>query len=151
MPVLPPEAMSALLTSARGMADLIIVDLPRSPEAATDAAMRMCGIVLVLVPAELRATATAGRVCASATRNCADVRAVVRVPGPGGLTPEAVADALGVPLGGVIRPEHGLAEALERGEPPGIRRRGPLARFSAHFLTSIGLTGRELGDDGPSQ
>jgi secretion/DNA translocation related CpaE-like protein len=151
MPVLPPPAMIALLTSARSVADLIIVDLPRSSDPGAEAALRMCGTTLLLVPAEVRATAAAGRVCATATRHCTDVRAVVRVPGPGGLTPVAVADALGVPLGGVIRTEPGLAEAQERGEPPGVRRRGPLARFCAHFLTGIGLSGLDLDDEGPSR
>jgi secretion/DNA translocation related CpaE-like protein len=150
-PVLPPPAMSALLTSARSAGQLIIVDLPRWSDPGASTAMRMCGTILVLVPAEVRATAAAGRVCGIATRHCTDVRAVVRVPGPGGLTPTTVADALGVPLGGVIRTEQGLSEALERGEPPGVRRRGPLARFSAYFLTSIGLTGFGVDGEEPSR
>ncbi len=135
--LISPNAMSTLLTTARCGSELIAVDLPRSVDEAAAAALQMCRMTLLVVPAEVRATAAAMRVREAAQAHCPDVRVVVRVPGPGGLAARAVADAVGAPLGGVLRSENGLAQALERGEPPGSRRRGPLARFSARLLTSI--------------
>jgi secretion/DNA translocation related CpaE-like protein len=134
-----PEAMQALLTSARRGTDLVVVDLPRSPDDPARVALTMAKVVLLVVPAEVRATAAAHRVCVVAGSYCGDIRAVVRQPGPANLSAATVADALGLPLAGVLRAEPGLAEALERGEPPGSRRRGPLARFSGRFIGGLGL------------
>jgi hypothetical protein len=64
----------------------------------------------------------------------ADVRLVVRVPAPTGLRPEAVGDALDLPLAAVLKPEPGLRAGLDRGEPPGLRTRGPLAAFCRDLL-----------------
>jgi secretion/DNA translocation related CpaE-like protein len=134
---IPPSAMSMLLATARCGSDLIVVDLPRSLEESAVSALGMCQTVLLVVPAEVRASAAASRVREAAETFCPDIRVVVRVPGPGGLAPRAVAEAVGAPLWGVLRSENGLAQAMERGEPPGSRRRGPLARFGARFLTTI--------------
>jgi hypothetical protein len=62
---------------------------------------------------------------------------VVRGPAPTGLPAEAVADALGLPLAGSLRPEPGLAAALDRGDVPPVRPRGPLAALSAQLLASV--------------
>ncbi len=58
---------------------------------------------------------------------------VVRGPAPGGITPDEVATALGLPLVAAMRAERGLARALERGErtragprPAGHRRHAVL-------------------------
>jgi hypothetical protein len=52
-----------------------------------------------------------------------------------------VAEALGLPLAGTLRPEPGLPVALERGEAPGTGR-GPLARLCQRLLADlIGPTG----------
>jgi secretion/DNA translocation related CpaE-like protein len=135
--VIPPTAVTAVMTTVRSSADLICVDLPRALDATGSAAAQLCQTVLIVVPAEVRAAAAAVRVRERAQQMCDDVRAVVRVPGPGGLAAEVVAQAVGVPLYGVLRRESGLAQALERGEPPGSRRRGPLARFSTRFVASL--------------
>jgi secretion/DNA translocation related CpaE-like protein len=139
-PPVPAEAMSALLSSVRRGSDLVVVDLPRSPDEAARIAIAQALVTLVVVPAEVRATAAAMRVCALIAPHCTDLRAVVRQPGPATLAASTVADAVGLPLAGVIRPEPGLAESLERGEPPGSRRRGPLAKFCARFLAELDLS-----------
>ncbi|MGF7234324.1 MAG: septum site-determining protein Ssd [Frankia sp.] len=139
-PPVAPEAMSALLSSVRRGSDLVVVDLPRAPDEAARIAISLSTVALVVVPAEVRATAAAIRVAALIVPHCADVRAVVRQPGPATLAATTVADAVGLPLAGVIRPEPGLSESLERGEPPGTRRRGPLARFCARFLAELNVS-----------
>ncbi|WP_131788067.1 septum site-determining protein Ssd [Protofrankia symbiont of Coriaria ruscifolia] len=137
--VIAPSAMTSILTSARRGNDLLVVDLPRFPDQTTAVAMQLAKIILVVVPAEVRAIAAAGRVCDTANRYCADVRVVVRLPGPAGLQADTVSDALALPVAGILRHEQGLASGLERGEPPGSRRRSSLARVSGQILNDLGL------------
>ncbi|HMA46651.1 MAG TPA: hypothetical protein VKP11_05545, partial [Frankiaceae bacterium] len=129
--------MGALLDSARRGSDLVVVDLPRMVDEAAQVALARTTVALLVVPAEVRACAAAARVSAALSLRCPDVRAVVRGPAPGGLTADAVATSLALPLAASLRAEPGIAEALERGEPPGRRARGPLARFCERFLAEI--------------
>jgi hypothetical protein len=94
----------------------------------------------MLVPAEVRAAAAAGRVAAAVRRLVPDVRVVVRGPAPSGLTSALVAESVGLPLAGWLKPEPGLARGLERGEPPAASGRGPLAALCRSLLD--GLAGR---------
>ena len=93
--------------------------------------------MLLVVPAEVRAAAAAGRVAAAVGMLCRDLRVVVRGPGPTGLDAGALAAALGLPLAGRLRPEPGLDVALERGEPPARRGRGPLADLCARLVDEL--------------
>jgi hypothetical protein len=92
---------------------------------------------LLVVPAEVRATAAAGRVAVGVGLLAGDLRVVVRGPSPGGLTGELVADRLGLPLAGWMDAEPDLADALEHGRPPGIDRKGPLATLSRAVLADV--------------
>ena len=58
---------------------------------------------------------------------------VVRGPSPGGIGPDEVAEALGLPLFAAMRPEHGLDRDLEAGVAPADRR-GPLRRTARQVL-----------------
>ncbi len=133
----PAAALDALLTAAVRAADLVVVDLPRALDEATAQTLRRADTVLLVVPAEVRACAAAARVAAGAARHCHDVRVVVRGPAPGGLAAADVAAAVGLPLAGSLRAEPGLAAALERGEPPGSRARGPLAKLCQDLLAPL--------------
>lgn len=134
---IPVAAMDALLPAAQRGAELVVVDLPRRLDDAARAALRRITVVLLVVPADLRSTAAAARVAAALAVHCSEVRVVVRGPAPGRLSAEQIATSLGFPLAALLRPEPGLAGALERGEPPGSRSRGPLARFSTRFLAAL--------------
>jgi len=134
---IPPEAMRAVLDAARRGRDLIVVDLPRRPDEAAQEALASCALALLVVPAEVRAAAGAARVAALAGRFAPELRVVVRGPAPAGLSAESVADAVGLPLAGHMRAEPGIAAALERGEPPARRGRGPLAEFCTEFLDAL--------------
>lgn len=127
---LPRVDQLTVLSWDRG--DVLTID-PEAMQAVLGAAQRSSELV---VPAEVRATASAARVAAAAGIVAADLRVVVRGPAPSGLPAEVVADALGLPLAGVLRPEPGLAAALERGEPPARRGKGPLAHFCTGFLAA---------------
>jgi secretion/DNA translocation related CpaE-like protein len=133
----PGEAMASLLDAGRRGSDLVVVDLPRHLADASRVALDEADVALLVVPAELRATASAHRVLSLVREHCADVRLLVRGPAPSGLDADSVSQALGVPLAGQVRAEPGLAAALERGDPPGRRTKGPLAGFCAGFLDGL--------------
>jgi secretion/DNA translocation related CpaE-like protein len=133
-PVRPETAeLTTLLDEAGRTTDLVVVDLPRWPGSGLSAVAERADLALLIVPAEVRACAAAAAQ-ARALGGCPDVRLVVRGPAPGGLDAASAAAAIGLPLAGWLRPEPGLAAALERGEPPGSRRRGPLASLCRELL-----------------
>lgn len=135
------EAVTAVLGAAGRSSDLVVVDLPRSLDAAAAAAVAAADAVILLVPAEVRACLAAARVAAAVRPLCQDLRLVVRGPAPAGLEAQVVAGSLGLPLAGVLRAEPGLAAALERGEVPAGRGRGPLATFCRALLEEVAPAG----------
>lgn len=133
----PPEAMEAVLEAGRRSCDLVVADLPRGLDDASRIVLSLASVVLLVVPAEVRATAAATRVATQLAPLCRDLRLVVRGPAPSGLGADEVAAALGLPLVGFLRPEPGLEQALERGEPPGRRVRGPLAVLCTAVIEDV--------------
>jgi secretion/DNA translocation related CpaE-like protein len=131
---LPADAVRAVLDAARRVHDVVVVDLPRHLDDAAGAAAAGSDVAYLVVPAEVRAVAAAARVASTVGRVVGDVRLVVRGPAPAGLTGELVADTLGLPLAGWLRPEPGLARTLERGDPPAASGRGPLATLCRDLL-----------------
>ncbi|HEX5598073.1 MAG TPA: septum site-determining protein Ssd [Micromonosporaceae bacterium] len=134
---LPVEAMAATMDAGRRGRDLVVVDLPRQLDDASMIALQSADQALVVVPAELRATAAAARVVAAAAPHCADLSVVVRGPAPGKLKAREVAQALGLPLAGTLRPEPNLVRALERGEAPTASGRGPLAALCQRIVSNL--------------
>ncbi|HYJ74531.1 MAG TPA: septum site-determining protein Ssd [Kineosporiaceae bacterium] len=135
-PRVAPAAVRAALESAVDDADLVVADLPRRLDDAARTVLADARAVLVVVRADVRAAAAAVRVVAQLERFTGDLAVVVRGPAPTGLPAETVADTLGLPLAGDLRPEPGLAAALDRGDVPPVRARGPLAALSARLLVS---------------
>lgn len=136
---IPRSAMRAVLDAARRGSDVVLVDLPRHVDPATEEALSRCATVLLLVPAEVRAVAAASRVARVVTSIVPDLRVVVRRPAPAGLDGATVAEALELPLAGELAPEPRLDVMLERGEPPARRGKGPLAGFCARVLADLGV------------
>jgi secretion/DNA translocation related CpaE-like protein len=134
---IPGEAMAATLDAARRARDVIIADLPRHLDDAAVLALQAADRTLLVVPAELRATAAATRVAAMAAMHCESVSVVVRGPSPGRLKPREVAGALGLPLAGWLRPEQALSQALERGEGPVVHGRGDLAELCRKLIDEL--------------
>ena len=132
-----PEAMESVLAAARRSSDLVVVDLPRRTDSASEVALTAADVTLLVVPAEVRATAAAARVASAVQLLTSDLRVVVRGPAPADLPAAVVAEALGLPLAGFVRAEPGLAQALEHGQAPGRRGRGPLADFCGAFLDDV--------------
>ncbi len=133
----PGEAMAATLDAGRRARDVIVADLPRRLDDAAVLALQAAERALLVVPAELRATAAAARVVAQLTVHCENVSVVVRGPAPGRLRAREIAQALGLPLAGSLRPEPAMCEALERGEAPAADGRGPLAELCKRVIDDL--------------
>lgn len=133
----PAEAVRAVVVAAGRAWDLVIVDLPRRMDAATEEALSRCTCVLLVVPAEVRAVAAASRVATGLAMVTADVRTVVRGPAPSGLGAVEIAAALGLPLAVQVESEPAVVAALERGEPPARSGRGSLADACGRLLTAL--------------
>jgi secretion/DNA translocation related CpaE-like protein len=136
-PHLPVEPVRAVLDAARRSHDLVVVDLPRNTGPVTEHVLSAAVLSLLIVPAEVRAAAAAGRVAVAVGLLASDLRVVVRGPAPDKLTGELVADAIGLPLVGWLDPEPDLDRAYERGRPPASDPRSPLVRLSRTVLADV--------------
>jgi cellulose biosynthesis protein BcsQ len=125
--------MRAVVGSAARAYDLVVVDLPRSLDPAAEEAALRLDEALIVVPAEVRATASAARVAEQLDRWCRAVSVVGVLPSPSGLDEDHLADALGLPVSAVLRREGSAAEAVERGELTALRR-GSLVRAADRLL-----------------
>ena len=135
----PAEAMVTALDAGRRGNDIVVVDLPRRLDDAAVVALAAADRTLLVVPAELRACAAAARVAEAVRPHSSTLELVVRGPSPGRLKPREVARAIGLPLAGSLRPEPGLAGALERGGSPTRSARSPLADLCRQLLASLAL------------
>jgi secretion/DNA translocation related CpaE-like protein len=133
----PLEALEAVLSAGRRSHELVVVDLPRSLDEAGRAVLAAATLAVLVVPTEVRAAAAASRVAAAVGSLCADLRVVTRRPSPSGLGGGQVAEALGLPLLAELRPEPGLELALEHGQAPAQRGRGPLSVACARLVDEL--------------
>ncbi|MFB7494574.1 septum site-determining protein Ssd [Streptomyces sp. NPDC056161] len=129
----PPQAVRAVLAAARRRGGTVVVDLPRRLDDGVAEVLAQLDLALLVVPAELRAVAAAGRVAAAVGMVLRDLRVAVRGPYTPGLDDREVARLLGLPLAGEVPVEPGLLRPHEGGKPPGVAARGPLARFCKDF------------------
>jgi len=134
---LPPDGMAAVLDAGVRGADLVVVDLPRCRSAAGEIALVRSTVTLVVVPAEVRATAAAGRVAELVATAAADVRVVVRGSGSSSLRGEIIAESLGLPLVGQMPSDPDIGADLDRGLPPARTGRGPLAELCHHLIGEL--------------
>ena len=136
----PPPAMAAVLHAGRAASDLVVVDLPRRLDPAAEVALQSADQCLLVVPAEIRAVTAATKMVTAISEHCPQINLVVRGPSPGRLTPDEIAAALGLPVVGTLRPETGLPAALEDGQGPGARGRGPLAVLCRRLVAGLRAT-----------
>jgi hypothetical protein len=129
--------MAATLDAGRRGRDVVIADLPRQLDDAAVLALQAADKAVLIVPAELRATASAARVARMVRAHRDDLSVVVRGPSPGKLRPREVASALGLPLAGSLRPEPAMCQALERGEAPANAGKGPLAELCRRLIGEL--------------
>jgi hypothetical protein len=100
----PPEVMAAALRAARHGQDLVVVDLPHAFDEAARLALSCVDRCYLVVTAEIQACVAATRVAAAVRRHCPGLALVVRAVGPGGLRPDEIAEALKLPLAGILPP-----------------------------------------------
>jgi secretion/DNA translocation related CpaE-like protein len=129
-------SIRSVIDAGRRGGEIVVCDLPRYPTDAAVTALAATDLVTLVVPADVRSCASGSRVAAVLAEHGGDVRLVVRGPAPGGIAADEVARALDLPLLVQMRPEPGLATALERGSGP-VRTRGPLARAARSVLAEL--------------
>lgn len=135
----PAAAVAAIAAGALRGFDLVVADLPRARDPVLVEWLRRVELALVVAPAAARAVAASQLVAAGLSAAVEDVRLVLRVgprSGPTRLS-AAAAELCGCPVLHELRDEPGLEAALARGEPPGLRRRGPLARCADQILAAV--------------
>lgn len=139
----PAAAVRTALDAARRYGELVVVDLPRHVDDAVLEALARCGTVLLVVPAELRAVAAAGRVATMLRPLVNELRLVVRTAPVPGLDGRDIADSLDLALVGQVRSEPKLGRAMERGVPPARHGKGQLVELCRSILADLGLSVRE--------
>ena len=133
----PAATMRAVVTAGQRAHDLVVIDLPRRLDAASEEALLRAALTVVVVPCGVREVAAATTVVSALGRLTSRLGLVVRGSGVGGLDAPLVADSLGVPLLASMRRERRLAEAVDQGLGPLRRRRGPLRRACSRVLGSV--------------
>ncbi|MFD8807619.1 septum site-determining protein Ssd [Streptomyces sp. NPDC059597] len=129
----PPQAVRAVLAAARRRGGTVVVDLPRRLDDGVAEVLAQLDLALLVVPAELRAMAAAGRVASAVGMVVRDLRVAVRGPCAPGLDDREVARLLDLPLAGTVPLEPALTRPRATAKPPGASGRGPLARFCTAF------------------
>jgi secretion/DNA translocation related CpaE-like protein len=126
-------AIAVMAAATRGFS-WVVVDLPRCPDPASSVLAAAADLVVLVVPATVRATAAAATVAAQVASRCAELRLVVRDPGAGRLAAAEVAGALGFSVVATLQSESAVVSAAQRGEPPLRRSRGSLAQACRALL-----------------
>lgn len=137
-------AVRTVCDAGRRAGETVVCDVPRYPCEPGTAVLEIADLAVLVVPAEVRACAAAATVAARVSRHGIALRLVVRGPAPGGITPEDVSRALGLPVLAAMRSQPGLAGALDRGAVPG-RSRGPLATAARRVLAALEGADRSPG------
>lgn len=130
-------ALREALSAAQRGHDIVVLDLPRASDPLVDEIVARCDRLLVVTVPTVAGVASAGRLCARFPDPSA-LRLVVR---GGGVDPEAIARATGVPVAARMPDQRGLAEAIDLGLGPVRSRRGPLGRASEQVLDQLARLG----------
>lgn len=127
------KAIASVVEAGRRAGNVVVCDLPRHLGPEAEAVLERADLVVLVVPAEVRACVAAKRVAGKIAERSSRIGLIVRGPAPGGLHPDHATEAVGVPLLATMAPERQLDRTLETGqfEP---RPRGPLMRAARLVL-----------------
>lgn len=130
------SSVSAVLDAGRRGGETVVCDLPRYPTEAALAALGATDLTVLVVPADLRSCAAAGRVAAVLAEHTRTIEIVVRGPSPGGITAREVTRSVGLPVLVSMRAEPGVQDDTERGKLPGAGR-GALSEAARAVLDRL--------------
>jgi secretion/DNA translocation related CpaE-like protein len=133
------DIMREVIAAGQRGNDLVVVDMPRRLDPATQEALTAATTTILVLPAEVRAIAAATRVKTLIGPLCRDLRVVVRAPGVTGIDAGSVASTLGLDLFGSMKSDQAVAESVDRGFGPCRRGRGPLVALCGRVLNELGL------------
>lgn len=128
------DQLAAVVESAERSHDLTVVDLPRHLDPAHEEVLRRALIVVLVARADVRGVAAADHAARFLVPRCRELEVVVRTGRGHMLAPGLVAEALDLPLAGVLEEDPALPVAAERGHPPGRSARSSLVRLCARLL-----------------
>ncbi|BBX00150.1 AAA family ATPase [Mycolicibacterium moriokaense] len=114
----------------------VVCDVPRAATPATETALESADLVIVVTPADVRSCAATEGVARWVSTVNPNVGVVVRGPAPGGLRSRDVAAIVGLPLLAAMRPQPGIAAALDRGGLQ-LSRRSPLATAARRVMAVL--------------
>jgi secretion/DNA translocation related CpaE-like protein len=140
----PSDVDAALLRTmigaGRRACRLVVVDLPRRLGAWFEAVAPDLDMTVVVVTTEVRSASAGRHLVAGVRGSSADVRALVRVTSGGRLEPEAVAEAIGLPLAGSVPSRRSVSRAADEGVGVILGRRSA-RRYDAllESLRPVGL------------
>lgn len=126
------------LRSLASAHDVVVVDAPRSVWWSDDdgeGEAVPADLHVVVAACDIRSAAAAAAM--RRARPVADLRLVARLPGPGRLHPEELAELAGIPLALTLRSERGVAATAELGASPGDNPRGATARAAARLVRLV--------------
>lgn len=112
-----PGAVSQVLDALCRRPGLVVVDAGRTADPRAAVALAKCQTLVLVVPLRVRAVAAARRILRRLPAHVAPMVAV-REPAPGGLSPDDVASALGVPVSVVLPDDRRRRVNEELGAPP---------------------------------
>lgn len=125
-------AMHAVIEAGRGAGDFVVCDVSSERGTHADQMIDAADLVVLVVPAQLRAVAAARTAAAYIGRRNPNQGLIIRGPAPGNIRGNEVAEVLDLPLLAAVRAEPRLSAQVERG---GLTlRRGPLRDASDAIL-----------------
>jgi len=134
----PDQAsMECVLSSVERSHDLVVADLPRALDETCREVLVRADDVVLLVPATVRGVAASRRVGGDLVRGGLRPVVLVRESRASRISPDAVAEGLGMPLLAMIGDEPALRLGAERGDPPARSPRSPLARRCRTILEHL--------------
>jgi secretion/DNA translocation related CpaE-like protein len=136
----PAPVAATVLAAFRTTYATVVIDLPRRFDESSEVLVGAAHLLVLVVPATVRAVAAASTVLPALACHGVPLRLVVRDPGGDRLQASEVSGGLGLPQIAVIKSESTVVAAAMRGEPPG-RRRGSLSAAARAVLSAADPSG----------
>ena len=134
----PVPALDAVVGAARRRHDLVVIDAANS-DLDVSSVVSAADVAIVTVPADVRAVAAATGLVAQLRERCRDIRLVVRHPGPAGLRPRDVSEAVDAPVAAVWPHDRKLAALVDRGAFARGWRQTNVPGVTARLLDELGV------------